>query len=173
MTADASTVTHWAALGACSGHAHPDLWFPEGRSAQTLAQVAEAKAVCAGCPVLTDCLVDALRTRERWGTRGGAGPDRRRRILARALTACTHDPLEACADPACSWCPTLAAHRRSLVAASVPGSAVLVAFTDKATHGRRSTYVRGCRCSACVLAASCNTAVDNIRGARRRTRRTA
>jgi WhiB family redox-sensing transcriptional regulator len=42
----------WTDLAACVGH-DPELWFPLGDGAQ-------AKAVCAACPVRADCLRFAL-----------------------------------------------------------------------------------------------------------------
>jgi WhiB family redox-sensing transcriptional regulator len=42
---------NWRSLAACRS-ADPDLFFPISSSGQSVAQVAEAKAICAGCPVL-------------------------------------------------------------------------------------------------------------------------
>jgi WhiB family redox-sensing transcriptional regulator len=44
----------------------PDLWF-----ADTPAELERAKALCAGCPVRTECLAGALARREPWGVWGG------------------------------------------------------------------------------------------------------
>ena len=44
----------------------PDLWF-----ADTPADLERAKALCAGCPVLAECLAGALARREPWGVWGG------------------------------------------------------------------------------------------------------
>lgn len=44
----------------------PDLWF-----ADTPADLEAAKGLCAGCPVLAECLAGALTRREPWGVWGG------------------------------------------------------------------------------------------------------
>ena len=43
-----------------------DLWFAESPT-----QLEAAKALCAQCPVLNECLVGALERREPWGVWGG------------------------------------------------------------------------------------------------------
>ncbi|MBS9371381.1 WhiB family transcriptional regulator [Rhodococcus sp. B50] len=49
----------------------PDLWF-----AETPAELEYAKTLCAGCPVRTRCLDDALEREEPWGVWGGEIIDR-------------------------------------------------------------------------------------------------
>ena len=45
----------WRSLGLCLD-ADPDLFFPDGEAGPAArAQIAEAKAVCAVCPVLVEC----------------------------------------------------------------------------------------------------------------------
>jgi len=44
----------------------PDLWFAENP-----AQLEEAKALCAGCPIRRNCLTAALDRAEPWGVWGG------------------------------------------------------------------------------------------------------
>ena len=44
----------------------PDLWF-----ADTPADLEQAKVLCAGCPVVAECLAGALARREPWGVWGG------------------------------------------------------------------------------------------------------
>lgn len=44
----------------------PDLWFAERPD-----DVEAAKALCAPCPVRTECLAGALERREPWGVWGG------------------------------------------------------------------------------------------------------
>lgn len=44
----------------------PDLWF-----ADSPAQLEQAKALCASCPVKAACLAGALARREPWGVWGG------------------------------------------------------------------------------------------------------
>lgn len=71
----------WAASGACRGIADPEVMFPtavEGTVAYQR-QVRQAQAVCAGCPVRTECLEYAL-TGEDTGVWGGLGPAERREL---------------------------------------------------------------------------------------------
>jgi WhiB family redox-sensing transcriptional regulator len=44
----------------------PDLWF-----ADSPAQLEQAKALCANCPIRRSCLAAALDRREPWGVWGG------------------------------------------------------------------------------------------------------
>lgn len=70
----------WLGKAACRG-IDPDLMFPE-RGASTR----PAKRICSGCPVRLQCLVNALRSGEKFGIWGGASERERRRIRKR-LTA--------------------------------------------------------------------------------------
>jgi WhiB family transcriptional regulator, redox-sensing transcriptional regulator len=60
----------WRSAAACLS-ADPELFFPVSDSGPSLAQAAEAKAICAGCPVRRQCLSFALRTRQVHGIWGG------------------------------------------------------------------------------------------------------
>jgi WhiB family redox-sensing transcriptional regulator len=60
----------WRSAAACR-FADPDLFFPISGSGSALAQIAQAKAVCAGCPVQRQCRAFALRSGERYGIWGG------------------------------------------------------------------------------------------------------
>jgi WhiB family redox-sensing transcriptional regulator len=53
----------------------PDLFFPERGQSCT-----EAKAICAGCPVRTECLDFAIVSCEQFGIWGGTSERERRRI---------------------------------------------------------------------------------------------
>lgn len=65
----------WSDQAACRGVPDPDLFFPaKGES------TAEAKAVCAGCPVRAECLDYALRWRIDHGIWGGLSTRERQRI---------------------------------------------------------------------------------------------
>jgi WhiB family transcriptional regulator, redox-sensing transcriptional regulator len=64
----------WQEQANCLG-VDPDLFFPE-RGASTK----EAKAVCGGCEVKTECLEYALRHGEKFGIWGGMSERERRRI---------------------------------------------------------------------------------------------
>ncbi len=59
----------------------PDAFFPDKGGATTRA----AKAVCAGCPVRTECLTYALDRGERFGVWGGMSERERHRLLTREL----------------------------------------------------------------------------------------
>jgi WhiB family transcriptional regulator, redox-sensing transcriptional regulator len=58
----------WRLAAACRS-ADPELFFPLSGSGKALEQIAEAKVICAGCPVRRQCLEFALRTRPHgiWG----------------------------------------------------------------------------------------------------------
>ena len=64
----------WQQFANCLG-VDPDLFFPE-RGASTR----EAKEVCRGCVVRTDCLEYALGNSEKFGIWGGMSERERRRI---------------------------------------------------------------------------------------------
>ncbi|HVX44938.1 MAG TPA: WhiB family transcriptional regulator [Mycobacteriales bacterium] len=66
----------WAAQAACKG-TDPDELFVQG-AAQN-----RAKRVCAGCPVRTECLADALDNRMEFGVWGGMTERERRALLRR------------------------------------------------------------------------------------------
>jgi WhiB family redox-sensing transcriptional regulator len=64
----------WMALAECAG-VDPELFFPERGS-----DGAEAKKVCATCPVAEQCLEHALVTGEKFGVWGGASERERRKM---------------------------------------------------------------------------------------------
>jgi WhiB family redox-sensing transcriptional regulator len=66
--------TGWQGWAACTG-ADPDLFFPD-RGELAL----DAKAVCATCPVIEECLAHALTHHEDHGVWGGTTPTERRRL---------------------------------------------------------------------------------------------
>ena len=68
------TDRRWQERANCLG-VDPDLFFPE-RGASTK----EAKAVCGGCEVKSECLEYALRHGEKFGIWGGMSERERRRI---------------------------------------------------------------------------------------------
>lgn len=55
----------------------PELFFPEKGGPGS---AREAKRICAGCPVKSECLADALSRDERNGIWGGLTRDERRRL---------------------------------------------------------------------------------------------
>lgn len=61
----------------------PELFFPVGTGGPALAQIAEAKAVCRRCPVISECLTWALETGQDAGVWGGMSEDERRALKRR------------------------------------------------------------------------------------------
>lgn len=69
----------WRALARCRDIADPEIFFPTAESGHLLeTEVAEARKVCAGCPVTEQCLAFA-RERLPHGIAGGLTPAERRR----------------------------------------------------------------------------------------------
>ncbi|MDQ2851248.1 WhiB family transcriptional regulator [Dermatophilaceae bacterium Sec6.4] len=66
----------WAARAACRGGS-PDELFAKGAAQQN------AKAICHGCPVVAECLADALDNRTEYGVWGGMTERERRALLRR------------------------------------------------------------------------------------------
>jgi WhiB family transcriptional regulator, redox-sensing transcriptional regulator len=75
---------NWRSLAACRS-ADPDLFFPVSSSGASLAQVAEAKAICARCQVRRDCLAFALRTHQVHGVWGGLSEQERYALWSATL----------------------------------------------------------------------------------------
>jgi WhiB family redox-sensing transcriptional regulator len=66
----------WSEGAKCANAANPDAWFPvsEARALPV------AKALCAGCPVVNDCLAYALERPELEGIWGGTTDAQRARL---------------------------------------------------------------------------------------------
>lgn len=69
-------VEDWAPMGRCA-KSDPDALFVQGAAQQT------AKIVCQGCPVIAECLADALDNRTEFGVWGGMTERERRALLKR------------------------------------------------------------------------------------------
>ena len=69
-------VEDWAPRAACRAEA-PDQLFVRG------AEQNKAKQLCAGCPVRTECLAEALDNQIEWGVWGGMTERERRALLRR------------------------------------------------------------------------------------------
>lgn len=69
-------VTDWRRLGRCAT-SDPDALFVQGKDQR------EAKLLCRGCPVVAECLADALDTRTEFGVWGGMTERERRALLRR------------------------------------------------------------------------------------------
>ncbi len=78
ITPDPKTpwVTEWASHGACA-KSDPDALFVQGKAQR------EAKVICRGCPVIAECLSDALDNRTEFGVWGGMTERERRALLRR------------------------------------------------------------------------------------------
>lgn len=71
------TATAWMARGACRNYP-PAVFFPSDGVG-----VERARAICATCPVVSECLEHALEHRIDHGVWGGCSERERRRILKR------------------------------------------------------------------------------------------
>ena len=70
----------WWQEAACRG-SNPDLFYPVGNaSKEARQQIADAKAVCASCPVIDLCLSEALSNNEQ-GIWGGTTEEERAAII--------------------------------------------------------------------------------------------
>ena len=78
----------WQRQAACR-YCSPDLFFPAGTTGAAVDEIAAAKAVCATCPVQSQCLRFALATGQAYGIWGGTTEDERVMIrrLQRAKSA--------------------------------------------------------------------------------------
>lgn len=78
--------TGWLEQAACRDQ-DPELFFPISAKGPGAAQAAEAKAVCARCPVREPCLAYALATDQGAGIWGGLTEDERRSLRRRRRPA--------------------------------------------------------------------------------------
>lgn len=140
-------VEPWRAKAACRD-LDPALWYPQRSDGNPMGRAGKDR--CRSCPVVTDCLEHALAKREKQGIWGGAST-RRRRVLLVAFLQRAHDFDAGCRNRSCRWCPVVREHLAELAGES-DGPVDLNG--PSATHGRRSTYARGCREARCVFAIS-------------------
>ena len=72
-------------LGACRGADMALFFHPDGERGHARSnRQREAKAVCARCPVVSDCRTHAVTHQETWGTWGGLSEDERTSLLRRS-----------------------------------------------------------------------------------------
>ncbi len=91
---------YWRRRAACRGE-DPELFFPVGSAGPAaLAQIAEAKNICARCPVRRACLVFAMATRQEYGIWGGLTEDERSQLRRRVAGSQT-----AAVPAAVGWLP--------------------------------------------------------------------
>ena len=76
----AAGLEDWQLRALCT-QVDPELFFPPGGGASR-----EARKVCRGCPVLAECLSEALASDDRFGIRAGLS-GRQRRVLVRKQRA--------------------------------------------------------------------------------------
>ncbi|OII63108.1 transcription factor WhiB [Streptomyces sp. CC53] len=74
-------------LAAVCREEDPDLFFPVGTGVPALMQAEEAKRICHGCPVRSECLRWALDTGQDHGIWGGTDEAERRTLRRRAARA--------------------------------------------------------------------------------------
>lgn len=77
----------WQHQGACR-QGDPELFFHESERGRTRQQkVASAKAICADCPVIQECLEHGVSAQEPYGIWGGLTVEERRSELRRRQRA--------------------------------------------------------------------------------------
>ncbi|WP_216205344.1 WhiB family transcriptional regulator [Amycolatopsis aidingensis] len=81
-----TTITDWRHRAACRDE-DPELFFPVSDVGPGAAQVAQAKAVCARCPVRAQCLQYALDNGLDYGIYGGTTERERRDLVRRSRRA--------------------------------------------------------------------------------------
>lgn len=102
----------WQLLGACRDTGDELFFHPAGeRRHRRQQRIADAKSICAQCPVITHCREHALAAVEPYGTWGGLSEDERAAILgvqSLRYPARRSDPVpaEAGSHAACSTRPT-------------------------------------------------------------------
>jgi WhiB family redox-sensing transcriptional regulator len=74
--------SNWQERAACRDE-DPELFFPVSEMGPGARQVAQAKAVCARCPVRTECLEYSLDIGLDHGIFGGTTDSERRRLFRR------------------------------------------------------------------------------------------
>ncbi|KAA9161342.1 WhiB family transcriptional regulator [Amycolatopsis acidicola] len=73
----------WQHRAACRDE-DPELFFPVSEMGPGARQVAQAKAVCARCPVRAECLSSALDAGLDYGIFGGLTGSERRKLVRRS-----------------------------------------------------------------------------------------
>ena len=71
----------WQSFGLCAG-TDPNLWVVDEARGVRPEAWDELRAICAGCPVQTECLLDALENQD-MGMRGGTTDAERARFLGK------------------------------------------------------------------------------------------
>ncbi|MCO6011469.1 WhiB family transcriptional regulator [Actinoallomurus purpureus] len=84
-----STIIHFPIQNCRRPGADPEAWFPDAPRTKVarLAYEADARQLCAGCPLTDACLERALERNERHGIWGGTTPGQRRRMRRLAVAS--------------------------------------------------------------------------------------
>lgn len=140
---DTATVGTWRDQAACT-EVDPDLMFPDSKPADIQA----ARAVCAVCPVVAECLAAAMAEEgntskhNRWGIRGGLTPTQRRRLherqAKRRTRAAQAKKKEAPAPRPIAECGTRSGYQRHRNAGEPACDACRQANTDADNRLRRT-----------------------------------
>jgi WhiB family redox-sensing transcriptional regulator len=112
----------WESRAACL-HCDPDLFFPIAPSGPALRQVAQAKAICARCPVCRECLQFALTTHQVHGVWGGTSEEERQLLQS---SGPDRMPAQVGGEPGRGRRAGASAVGRAGTAASVPSGPMLI-----------------------------------------------
>ena len=82
MSTDIATSDNWRTASACL-RADPDLFFPISTAGRAVAQIDQAKAICARCLVRSQCLEFARAHGPVYGIWGGTTLEERQRFRRR------------------------------------------------------------------------------------------
>lgn len=163
-------VIHQWALSAACLDTETNVFFPETYDAQSMA---EARAVCLGCDVITECIDYSVRARETKGIWGGLGWDRRRHLRsilaeedAAAYVAAVRREEQRLRGEKPSESPETVCDRCG--SRVRPGRRPIDRNRSGATCGKAATFNRGCRCDRCVEA---KAAAQKLEPRRRRSPR--
>jgi len=134
----------WEKLGTCS-YMDVASWFPEENHDNP-----QAKQLCLGCPVAAECLFTGVTEGHEHGIWGSVGANQFRGLTRKWSGLINHheDDRETAEAVFLDVCEQVLGDARNGTKHH------LVANTNSVgvTHGRRSTFNRGCRCNACVTA---------------------
>lgn len=78
--APAGAPVDWRSAALCADEANTKLFFPVGVTGPAEIQIRQAKAVCDGCPVVSQCLEFAVTSNQEYGIWGGKSEEERRVI---------------------------------------------------------------------------------------------
>lgn len=137
----------------------PDMWFP------TRGKGDLARRICAGCPVRVDCLVYSIEKPETDGIWGGAGELVRRHFRKLHVRSAGIIELHLLGAVGTFTVPNERVKRTYLIeiqdhfdrldefaVTGINPAGVLKVLGPNVTHGKRSTYARGCRGDDCMIA---------------------